>query len=150
MHAVMPLNDLKYIAQLCADPYIARVGHDHRPAAPIKHPDVSYLAATVAGERVGAFCLIRDFIAVDVHALLTRRALRWCRELGRACLAWVFSDPQVARVSAHVIEGLDSARNYCLRLGFKAEGFQRDACMQGGRLVGVHMLGMTRNDWSAA
>ena len=33
---------------------------------------------------------------------------------------------------------------HAVKLGFKREGFRRDACMKGGRLVGVHVLGITR------
>lgn len=146
---VTPLDSLDEVARLCADPYIARVGHDDRPAAPIDHPDVTYLSARVDGRPVGAFMIIEGYAERDVHALLTREALPWCRELGRACLAWCFENPSILRVTAQVIEGLESAKNYCLRLGFKLEGFKRDACRHAGRVVGVYMLGMTRKDWSA-
>jgi RimJ/RimL family protein N-acetyltransferase len=87
------------------------------------------------------------FIEVDVHALLTRRALPQSRALGRLCLAHIFANPAIERVTAYVIEGLTAARNYCLKLGFQAEGLRRNACRQNGRLLGVHVLGITRNEW---
>jgi hypothetical protein len=66
-----------------------------------------------------------------------------------AASAWrtAFANPAIERVTAYVIEGLTAARNYCLKLGFQFEGIRRNACRQNGRLLGVHILGMTRNDW---
>jgi hypothetical protein len=151
MLRLLPLNDKAALADLYRDPYIARVGHDHRPAAPIEHPAASYLGAWVGDSLVGAFLVIESgFIEWDVHALLTRRALPWCRDFGRMCLAWCFGHEVVQRVTAYVIEGLEAARNYCLKLGFVVEGFRRDAVSVGGQLVGLHVLGMTRRDWTAA
>lgn len=145
---LQPLSDQGALAPLFLDPYIARVGHDDRPAAPIEHPAVRYLGARVDGELVGAFMIVESgFIEVDVHALLTRRALQHSRELGRLCLAHAFSNPAIERVTAYVIDGLNAARNYCRKLGFKDEGARRSACRQGGRLLDVHVLGMTRNEW---
>jgi hypothetical protein len=145
---LQPLSDQSALAALYRDPYISRVGHDHRPAEPLQHPAVRYLGARVDGELVGAFLIIESgFIEVDVHALLTRRALPHSRALGRLCLGQAFADPSIERITAYVIEGLTKARNYCLKLGFQAEGFRRNACQQKGRLVGVHVLGMTRNEW---
>jgi hypothetical protein len=145
---LQPLSDPGAIAPLFLDPYIARVGHDDRPAAPIEHPHVHYLGARVDGDLVGAFMIIESgFVELDVHALLTRRALKHSRDLGRLCLAQAFANPAIQRVTAYVIEGLTAARNYCLKLGFQFEGIRRDACRQNGHLLGVHILGMTRNDW---
>ena len=145
---LQPLSDQGALAPLFLDPYIARVGHDDRPAAPIEHPHVHYLGARVDGELVGAFMIIESgFVEVDVHALLTRRALLHSRELGRLCLTQAFANPAIERVTAYVIEGLTAARNYCLKLGFQPEGFRRAACRQQGRPLGVHILGVTRNDW---
>jgi hypothetical protein len=145
---LQPLSDQGALAPLFLDPYIARVGHDDRPASHIDHPNVHYLGARVDGELVGAFMVIESgFVEVDVHALLTRRALPHSRALGRLCLAQAFANPQIERVTAYVIEGLNAARNYCLKLGFLYEGVRRNACRQNGQLLGVHILGMTRNDW---
>ena len=149
MLSLRPLNDPDAIAALYADPYISRVGHDHRPAAYIDHPEVHYTGAHVDGVLVGAFVVVESgWIEHDVHAILTRRALRWSRDLGAMMLAQMFDNPMLQRITAQVIEGLESARNYCLRLGFRLEGFRRDAVMVGGRLRGVYMLGLTRRDWT--
>lgn len=140
--------DLSALAPLFLDSYIARVGHDDRPAALIEHPHVHYLGARADGELVGAFMIIESgFVEVDVHALLTRRALPHSRALGRLCLDQAFANPVIERVTAYVIEGLTAARNYCLKLGFQTEGLRRNACRQNGRLLGLHVLGITRNEW---
>lgn len=148
MLSLRPLTDQSAIEGLYADPYIARVGHDHRPASPIVHPDCHYLGAYRDSELMGAFLIIESgWVEWDVHALLKREALRWSRDFGAMCLARMFENRSLARVTAQVIEGLESAKNYCLRLGFRLEGFRRDALMVGGKLRGVYVLGMTRRDW---
>lgn len=148
MLTLTPLEDSAALASIYADPWISKVGHDHRPAAPIKHPAARYLGAYAHGKLVGAFLIIESgFMELDLHALLSRRALAWCRQFGRLCLDYAFSLSHIERVNAHVIEGLESARNYCLHLGFKLEGFKRNGVLRDGKLVGIHMLGMTRAEW---
>lgn len=140
--------DPQALGDLYSDPYISRVGHDHRPAAPIVSPAVTYLTASVNGEFAGAFMVIRcSAVDVHVHALLKRNAVVYSRELGRVFLDWVFETIPVLRATALVIEGLESARNFCVKVGMKPEGFMRDACVQNGVTKGVHVLGMTRQDW---
>lgn len=143
-----PIADPGALTSLYADPYISRVGHDHFPASPISHPAARYLGAYVDGNLAGAFLLIESgFIELDLHALLSRKSLPHSRALGRLCLEFAFSAQHIQRVTGYVVEGLQTAVNYCLKLGFKNEGMRRDACQKGGKLVGVHTMGMTRKDW---
>lgn len=145
---VRPLSDFDALAALYRDPYISRVGHDDRPAKPLDHPAVRYIGAHADGDIVGAFMLIESgFVEVDVHALLSRSALPYSRTLGCLFLNMVFSDQQIERVTAYVIDGLTASMNYCRKLGFKYEGARRNACRQAGQLLDIHILGMTRNDW---
>lgn len=140
------------VNSILQDPRIsARISHDHREAGYISHPNASYLGAYVEDRLVGVFVVIDSgFVEVDLHVALKPEAIQHARDLGRACLDHVFTrDQDLARATAYVIEGLESACNYCLKLGFKREGFRRDACMKGGRLVGVHVLGITRAEWEA-
>jgi hypothetical protein len=138
-----------HLLEVYSDPYITKIGHDHRPAAYIKHPLVSYLSAWINGIFAGAFIAIRfSPIEIELHALLKKSSLKHSRSLGMACLEWAFSKP-IQRVTAYIIEGLESAKNYCLKLGFKEEGRRRSACMQGGIVKDIYVLGMTRQDWSA-
>jgi hypothetical protein len=149
--ALESVKDLATLNNLFRDPYISRIGHDHRPLAPINHPHVKYLSAKLNGEQVGAFMVIESgFIELDLHAMLSKRALPHSREFGQLCLVWAFAHKHIHRVTAYIIDGMQSAKNYCMKLGFKNEGTRRDACMKNGQLVGVHILGMTRQDWRAA
>ena len=137
-----------HLAEVYSDAYIARVGHDQRPFAPVIHPVATYVSAWVDDAFAGAFLAVRaTSVETDVHALLFRRTVKHSRELGRMFISWCFERP-IFRITAQIIEGLDSALNYCLRLGFKREGFKPAVCTQGGALRGVHILGITRADWS--
>lgn len=138
----------EHLAEVYSDAYIARIGHDQRPFSPVIHPMATYVSAWIDGAFAGAFLAIRaTSVEIDMHALLFRRSLRCSRELGRMFIEWCFERP-IFRVTAQVIEGLDSALNYCLRVGLKREGFKSAVCTQGGALRGVHILGITRADWS--
>ena len=88
-------------------------------------------------------------LEIEMHSLLFKSSIWYSRDLGHLALDWAFDEP-IERVTAYVIEGLESAVNYCERLGFQYEGFRRNACMQDGELKGVWVLGMTREDWRNA
>lgn len=146
-----PINDPIALSALYYDPYIARVGHDHRPASPIEHEAVRYVGTYADGTLVGAFMVIESgFVELDVHALLTRRALKQSREFGKMMIRTLFENKEIARLTTYIMEELVMAKNYCLKLGFKDEGFRRDACMKDGQLIGLHIMGLTRNDWECA
>jgi len=146
--SVKPVSDIAAIRSVITDPWIAaKVRHDHRVSDYIDHPDVSYLGCFDGDELAGVFMLIRDFIEVQIHAYIRRPWTRYGREWGRAALAHAFACPDVQRVSALIAEGLESVVNYCRKLGFVYEGFQRQAIQKDGRLVGIHLLGMTREEW---
>jgi hypothetical protein len=61
-------------------------------------------------------------------------------------LDWCFKHP-ILRVSALIIEGLETAKNFCLKLGMKLDGFKPDSCIQNGQLKGLYLLGMTRGQY---
>jgi hypothetical protein len=138
-----------HLLEVYSDPYITKIEHDHRPAAHIDHPAVTYLSAWIGSTFAGAFMAVRfSPIEIELHALLKRSAIKHSRALGNACLQWAFSQP-IQRVTAYIIEGLEAAKNYCIKLGFKEEGRRRSACVQGGIVKDVYVLGMTRLDWSS-
>lgn len=138
------------LADLYADPLIARIGDDDQPAAPVSHPLLKYLSAWVCGQFVGAYIVI-EFTAreYEIHSLLMRKATRHSRELGRLVLAWAFGHESVMRVTGYIREGIDSAVNHCLKMGFVYEGFRRNALLVDSKPHGIHILGMTRDDWRA-
>lgn len=133
------------------DPRVAPlIAHDHRAPGFILHPAVRYLGAAAEGRLAGVFMLIEGSpIDIEIHAALLPWAVRYSRALGRACLAEVFRDPEVMRVSTQVMADLPTALNYCRKVGMSLEGFKPDACSKGGRLVGLHLLGLTRAQWEA-
>ena len=137
------------LAAVYGDDYITeRVGDDFFPPKPVKHPMVKYLSAWVDGVFSGAFMFVfQTPIDVEAHALLKRGAVKYSRELGKAAQEWVFGDERVQRLSAAVPEGLETARNYALRMGFVEEGRKRMAHQRNGEVRDIYMLGMTREDW---
>lgn len=136
------------LAALYADPLIARTGDDDNPAAPVSHPLLKYLSAWVDGQFVGAYIAIeftrREY---ELHSLLLRKATRHSRDLGRLVLAWAFGHEHTMRVTGYIREGIESAVNHCLKMGFTYEGFRRDALMVNGEPKGIHILGLTRKEW---
>ena len=53
------------------------------------------------------------------------------------------------RLTGYIREGIQTAVNHCLKMGFKYEGFRRDALLVNGELKGIHILGLTRREWSS-
>lgn len=138
-----------HLIDIYSDSYISRIGHDHRCAAPVIHPNVTYISAWIGDTFAGAFMAIKQSaIEFELHALLKKKSIRHSRELGRKFLEWAFSHP-ILRVTAYIIEGLEAAKNYCIKLGFKEEGCRRNACVKNGIAKDVYILGLIREEWSA-
>lgn len=136
---------------LYSDRYIQRVGYDSRPASPVDHPLATYYTANVHGMCAGAFLVIQfTKYEVEIHALLYKWAIQYSRRLGEMILDLVFSQDGVLRVTANVLQGLETAKNYCLKLGFKHEGTKRSACLKNGKPIDVYILGLLRQDWRKA
>lgn len=133
--------------EVYSDPYISRVSHDHRPASPIFHELVTYLSAWVDGQFAGLFLAIKNSpIDFEIHSLLKKQFVKYSRTLGARALDWAFSN-QILRVSTFVIEGFESAMNYCIKVGFSVEGVRKSACVQNGVVKNVYCLGITRAEW---
>jgi hypothetical protein len=140
----------EHLLEVYADPYINKIGHDHRPAAPIIHPNVTYLSAWIGSTFAGAFMVIKQSaVELELHSLLKKSSIKESRNLAAKCLAWAFAHP-ILRVTVYIIEGLEAAKNFALKLGFKNEGCRRCACVQGGIVKDVYVLGMTRQEWRTA
>jgi hypothetical protein len=140
----------EHLLEVYADPYINKIGHDHRPAAPIIHPNVTYLSAWIGSTFAGAFMVIKQSaVELELHSLLKKSSIKESRKLAAKCLAWAFAHP-ILRVTVYIIEGLEAAKNFALKLGFKNEGCRRCACVQGGIVKDVYVLGMTRQEWRTA
>lgn len=139
--------DDERLASLFQDPYIQRVGYDDRKAEPIDHELVHYFGVFVDGRFVGAYALIESgFDDWDVHSYLSKECLEISRSIGIKFVWFAFDRFPISRLTAQIIQGLESAVNYCQKVGFTYEGFKRDALKKNGELVGVHILGITRRD----
>jgi len=141
----------QHLMEVYTDPYITKVGHDNRPAAPIQHPNVTYLSAWVDGKFAGAFMAIKfSSLEIEWHSFLKKTSIPYSRSLGKSFLDWAFTANPIERVTAYIIQGLETAKNYGLRLGMKYEGCRRNACIQNGVLKDIYILGITREEWRSA
>jgi hypothetical protein len=146
---VRPIHEPAQIDAVCRDPYISeRVRHDHREPGFIDNPYCHYFGAFVDDELVGVFLAIESGdVEWDVHAYLKREAVLHSRVLGLMFLALIFAKKPVNRVTAYILQGLDSAMNYVRKLGFVHEGVRRGALMRDGELIDVHIFGLTRGEY---
>ena len=136
------------LQKLYADPYIAKVWHDLRPAAPIYHDRVTYFGAYHGNTFLGAFMAVKaNGYELELHSLLKRFALKHSRKLARMFIDCAFINHTILRITAYVIEGLEKAKNFCLKVGLKLEGIKRAACSQNGAIKDVYVFGMTRQEW---
>jgi hypothetical protein len=149
--SVMKKDELKELINIYSDPYIKQISHDHREANIVVHPNVTYLAAKINNEIVGAFLTIKiNPTDIELHSLLTKKAIKHSRELGNLCIDWAFSFKEVQRVTANIFQGLEKAKNYCLKLGFIYEGTKRHAFLKDGKMVDMYILGITRKERKTA
>ncbi|MOA45809.1 hypothetical protein D3C78_1682460 [compost metagenome] len=118
--------------------------------APIAHPLVTYLSAFHGDEFIGAYLVVRfSDCEYEAHSLLMRKATPYSRKIGELLIEWVFGHQGVLRLTGYVREGIQTAVNHCLKMGFKYEGFRRDALLVNGEPKGIHVLGLTRKEWCA-
>lgn len=137
----------EHLSLIYADPFIRRVARDGQEFAPIHHPLVTYLSAWRDGQFMGAYLAIRfSVFEIEVHAFLMKKAIESSRVFAWLFLDWAFSKG-IMRVTANIIEGLDSVVNHCLKIGFQKEGFKRNALTTSGVVRGVHILGMTKEEY---
>lgn len=142
---------VQHLMALYADPFIARIGDDGMQVEPIAHPLVAYLSAFVGEEFVGAYLVVRfSDTEYEAHSLLLKKATRYSRMLGELLIEWVFSHDKVLRLTGYIRDGIPTAINHCLKMGFQYEGFRRDALLVKGEPKGIHILGLTRKEWCTA
>lgn len=115
--------------------------------------NVVYAVVDSDGAAVGA----ASYIALSA----THRRSDWafylsesCRGVGRA-LEWTmieraFGQMDLAKLNCEVLETNPAVRDLHLSFGFVEEGFRRSHVVNGGVRRGVHLLGLTREDWAAA
>lgn len=138
----------KNLSTLYADSFVERICDDGMTFTPIVHPLVTYLSAFNGREFLGAYIVVKfsDY-EYEAHSLLMKKATRYSRSLGELLVEWVFSHDKVMRITGYVREGIQTAVNHCLKMGFQLEGFRRDALLVNGEAKGIHVLGLTRKEW---
>jgi UDP-4-amino-4,6-dideoxy-N-acetyl-beta-L-altrosamine N-acetyltransferase len=67
-----------------------------------------------------------------------------------AFLNFVFDVLGLAKLNCEVVEGNDTVVKLHDKFDFKPEGFRRSQVVKDDRRVGVHLLGLTREDWTVA
>ena len=85
------------------------------------------------GALVG-FCFFKDGIKVS-------------RDLGRLGLAYMFIDLRIDILHGAILEFNTPALNYAKRLGFKTVAFVPKWKYVGGKMVGVHVVQLEKNDF---
>ena len=136
------------LAVIYMAPEIQKVGYDNNPAYPVYCENVTYLGCFVHDELVGAYLMVRcsDY-EFDVHSLILDRAIYYSRHFCELMFEWVFRHKEVLRLTGYVMEDFLTMRNHAAKMGFKLEGFRRDALMINGEPKGLHVMGITRKDW---
>ncbi len=139
----------KNLQDIYQDSYISKVSYDNKPFEPIDHPLVKYITASIDGRFAGAFMIILfSKTEIEIHSLLKKQFVEHSRQLGREVIDFVFSFYNPQRLTAYIIDGLNTAKNYVIKLGFTLEGIRRDACIKDNRMKNIYIYGLTRREWS--
>lgn len=64
-----------------------------------------------------------------------------------AFINFIFSVLDMQKLNCQVIEGNDRVIKLHKKFLFEGEGFKRSDVTNGGKRIGVHLLGLTRQDW---
>lgn len=139
--------DSANLAIVYAHPAMARTGHDFRPPAPVFSPNATYFSIFDGGSFAGAALTIKSSShEVEVHSLIFPEFARISRDVWRFISRTILGDGQTQRLTANIPEDLPTIRNLAKRVGFRDEGFKRNAIRRNGRWIGVYILGMTAEE----
>jgi len=139
----------KNLQDIYQDSYISKVSHDNKPFESIDHPLVKYITASINGRFAGAFMIILfSKTEIEIHSLLKKQFIKYSRQLGKEVIDYIFSFYNPQRLTAPIIDGLNTAKNYVVKLGFTLEGIRRDACSKDNRMKDIYIYGLTRREWS--
>jgi UDP-4-amino-4,6-dideoxy-N-acetyl-beta-L-altrosamine N-acetyltransferase len=62
---------------------------------------------------------------------------------------YIFDNLNIQKLNCEVIEGNDSVISLHTKFGFQPEGFRRSNIIKSGERLGVHFLGITKEEWAA-
>lgn len=123
-----------------------KIKHDHAELGYIDHPMIDYYSCFMDDDFVGCYIVAKIFpIDYEVHMLLLPTAVRNYRELGREMASILFEETD--RISTVVVDGMNSAKNYVEKLGFRLEGIKKEAFEQGGVKKDAYFYGLLKKDF---
>lgn len=62
---------------------------------------------------------------------------------------YIFNNLNIQKLNCEVIEGNDSVISIHTKFGFQIEGFRKSNIIKAGERLGVHFLGITKEEWIA-
>lgn len=71
------------------------------------------------------------------------------RAVERRFLEFAFETLALEKLNGAVLEGNDDVLQFYLSFGFVEEGFRRSDVLKSGNRIGVHLLGLTKQDWTS-
>lgn len=137
------------LLDIYSDSYISKVSHDNKSFEPIEHPLVKYISAFVDGIFAGAFMIVHfSKTEIEIHSLLKKQFIKYSRKLGKEVIDFIFYTYDNLRLTAYIIDGLEMAKNYVIKLGFSLEGIRKDGCVKDNKIKNIYIYGLTRKEWS--
>lgn len=136
--------------KIYADPYITNaISYGDKKPYPVFHELAHYASLIIDGVFSGAFLIVHySEFETEIHSLLFKECRKLCHEICHKLIDYCFTESPAIRITATVGGELNSVKNILLKCGFTYEGFRRDAYLKNGKLEGIHILGITRNEWS--
>jgi RimJ/RimL family protein N-acetyltransferase len=137
------------MSEIYSDAYIIdAISFGDKKPFPVIHELADYVSVFIDGEFVGAILVIHySGYETEIHSLLLKKSRRYSREICKCILKYCFDECEILRVTGYVMEKLNSAKNNLLKCGFTYEGFRRHCYMKNGAPEGIHILGITRQEW---
>lgn len=140
----------KELRAVYKDSFATRGMLDGTVKQPVHGNHITYLSAYADDNFIGVLMAVRlTLCEIEVHYLLLKQAREFAAEISELFLVWVFSHPQVLRLTANVADTLPSVIQFTERFGMLTEGYKRDAGTKDGVLCGVYTQGLTRRDYMA-
>ncbi len=139
------------LTAIYTDSYIKNaIKQDNTEFLPIKHHLVTYYKASIKDKFAGAFLSIAfSQSEIELHSLLFKDSIKYSRQLGKMIIDKSFNDNnKIQRITVLIIDGLNTAKNYCEKLGFKLEGIKRNSYLKNKEYKDVFIYGITKKDWS--
>jgi hypothetical protein len=135
------------LQQVYQNNYVLSVFGELHIKEPIISEIVKYHSCYINNEFVGCFLeIMRSPIESEVHSLLFKKAAKNCRELAFIFIRQLFASKPIERVCTQVMEIHRSVINFCLKIGFKIEGFKQNADLKDGMLQNLIMFRILRSE----